>query len=207
MDFNINFNELYYLIFFFIKEHQLYFFIVLAAIIGKIKESSKQNTFSVWVTYFFGTLFHELSHYIAALLTNGKPKMASLFPRKITDGEGNYRYILGYVSIANSKWYNVFFISMSPFLLLILSFYVYLYYFTYIEESLLSYLGYIFIIISLVFSSLPSKEDFSVLFSSTKSVKVNKYGEMKKRTTFSILNFAIPIILIALYFLYIKGEI
>ncbi|MDX4028356.1 hypothetical protein [Aliarcobacter skirrowii] len=175
------FNEL---AFEFIKNHQVYFLIVTAAIIGKIKESSKQNIFTVWIVYLFGTFFHELSHYVAALITNGKPKMASLFPKKVNDS-----YVLGYVQTHNLKWYNVFFIALAPFTLLILSFYVYLHFFDYVEESLLSYLVYIFMIISLVFSSLPSKTDFSLVFSS-------KYP--------FIFNFITPIILFIGCYLYFK---
>lgn len=167
------FNEL---AFEFIKNHQVYFFILAAAIIGKFKESSKQNIFTVWIIYLFGTFFHELSHYVVALITNGKPKMASLFPKKVNDS-----YVLGHVQTHNVKWYNAFFIALAPFTLLILSFYVYLHFFDYVDESLLSYLAYIFIIISLVFSSMPSKADFRVIFFS-------KYP--------FIFNFIIPILLI-----------
>ena len=44
-------------LFILIENNLLYFTIIFAAIIGKIKESSKQNILSVWLIYLIGTFF------------------------------------------------------------------------------------------------------------------------------------------------------
>ena len=118
-------------------------------------------------------LFHELTHLIASFLTNGKPRWFSIFPSKnIDEKSGNITYTLGYVTSKNIRWYNVFIISMAPLLLLPLSFYVYENFFLYMDENLYSYIAYIFIIISLLFSSVPSSIDFSHMFKS-KTILLN----------------------------------
>jgi len=149
-----------------IKEHLIFFLIVFSAIIGKIKESSKQNIYTAWIVYFFGTFFHEISHFIFSFISYGKPTWISLLPSINKDDKNNtIGYTLGYVSSKNIRWYNAFFISMAPLSLLPLSFYIYQNFFYYFEENIYTYLLYIFFIISLVFSSIPSKVDFLLLFS------------------------------------------
>ncbi len=143
------------------KEDVLFYSIALAAMIGKMKESSKKNLFSAWIMYFMGTLFHELSHFIVSFLTFGKPFWFSVIPSSSTDKKtGSKMITLGHVKSKNIKWWNVFFISMSPLLLLPLSFWVYNYFFNYFEESLWTVVLYIFSIVSLLFSSVPSGVDF-----------------------------------------------
>ena len=146
-------------------ENVLYYSIVLAAIIGKLKEKSKQGLFTAWIMYFTGTVFHELSHFILSILTFGKPTWFSVFPSKSVDSRTNrVSYTLGYVESSNMRWYNVFFISMAPLLLLPLSFLVYSNFFIYFEQNLLNIFLYIFLIISLLFSSIPSNIDFENLY-------------------------------------------
>lgn len=154
-------------IFIAIQNNILYFSIIVAAIFGKLKESSKRNIITAWLMYFIGTFFHELTHLIASFLTNGKPRWFSILPSKnIDEKSGRVSYTLGYVLSKNIRWYNVFIISMAPLLLLPLSFYVYENFFSYVDENLYSYIVYVFIIISLLFSSVPSGIDFSNVFKS-----------------------------------------
>lgn len=161
----INYTTLEMVAFNFIKEHLVFFLIVFSAIVGKIKESSKQNIYTAWIVYFFGTFFHEISHFVFSLISYGKPTWISLLPTVNKDEKNNtIGYTLGYVSSKNLRWYNAFFISMAPLCLLPLSFYLYQNFFFYFEENIYTYLLYIFCIVSLVFSSIPSKVDFLILF-------------------------------------------
>jgi len=82
----------------------------------------------------------------------------------INEKTGQKSYTLGYVSSKNMKWWNAFFIAMAPLLLLPLSYYVYLHFFDYFEMSIFGLTAYIFIIISLVFSAIPSGVDFAHIF-------------------------------------------
>ncbi len=187
------FNALEVYLLIHIEENILYYSIAIAAIFGKLKESSKRNIFSVWIMYFIGTFFHELMHLVISFITNGKPKWFSIFPSSNFDKNNKLEsYTLGYVRSENIRWYNAFYISMAPLLLIYLSFYIYQSFFNYFEVNIYSYLSYIFIIISLLFSSIPSGADFKILFSSTKYIKVLNNKEYLK-TTNKIFNF-IPII-------------
>lgn len=145
----------------------LFYSIALAAIIGKLKESSKSNVLSAWVMYFMGTLFHELAHFAVSLITYGKPFWFSVIPSSRYDKETGRRTItLGCVKSANITWWNTFFVSMAPLLLLPLSYWVYNNFFTYIQGGLWSSVLYIFIIVSLLFSAIPSAVDFKNVFNS-----------------------------------------
>lgn len=149
----------------FVSNNILFFAIVIAAITGKIKESSKQNRLTVWVVYFMGTFFHELAHFLVSLVTFGKPYWFSVIPHSEINKESDEKMItLGHVKSSNVRWWNVFFISMAPFLLLPLSYYVYLYFFDYVEMNLWTLILYVFTIVSLLFSSIPSGADFKNVF-------------------------------------------
>ncbi|WP_415397814.1 hypothetical protein [Sulfurimonas sp. CS5] len=165
-----------------IQENLLYFTIIVSAIIGKIKESSKNNIFTVWVIYFIGTLFHELTHLIVSIATYGKPSWFSILPSKQKNEIGEtVGYTLGYVRNNNLRFYNTFLVAMAPLLLIPLSYWIYLHFFEYFDKNIWTMISYIFIIVSLLFSSIPSSVDFKLVFN--KNI---------------IQNLAIPIIIIYL---------
>ena len=152
-------------LFILIENNLLYFTIIFAAIIGKIKESSKQNILSVWLIYLIGTFFHELMHLVVSLFTFGKPSWFSILPSKTINNNGQITgYTLGYVRSKNIRWFNVALISLAPLLLIPLSYLIYTDFFNYIDRNLYSYIIYIFVIISLLFSSIPSSVDFRNIF-------------------------------------------
>lgn len=155
------------LIFKFIKTHELYSTLIIASIIIKLKEKSKVNIFTVWAIYIVGTFFHELTHLIASIVTNGKPIWFNIFPSK-TLLNGKIHYTLGYVENNNIRWYNSFIINMAPLVLLFLSFLVHQNFFLFVAQNLYTYVLYIFITISLLFSSIPSGTDFRNVFQGTK---------------------------------------
>lgn len=138
-------------------------FVLLIILIDRLKRISRVNTYTASLMYFFGTFFHELSHYVIALITNAKPVSFSLFPSKNKDNT----IVLGEVMCANLRWYNSFLVGISPLLLLILVFIVDQYFFIYFQPSLISLAFYLFLIINLIDSAIPSNQDFKVAFSST----------------------------------------
>ncbi|WP_294961503.1 hypothetical protein [Sulfurimonas sp.] len=147
------------------KENILFYSIALAALIGKMKESSKKNMLSAWIMYFMGTFFHELSHFIISFFTIGKPFRFSVIPSSTVDKlTGQKMITLGHVKSRNVKWWNVFLISMSPLLLFPLSFWVYSNFFNYLELNLWTVIIYVFSIVSLLFSAIPSGVDFKNVF-------------------------------------------
>ncbi len=168
-----------------VKDNILYISILFAAIIGKIKESSKSSLLTAWITYLMGTFFHELSHFIVSLVTLGKPVSFNVFPSKSVSPDGKIGYTLGSVSSKNMKWYNTFFISMAPLLLLPMSYYIYDNFFYYFDVSILTIFLYNFSIVSLLFSSIPSGVDFKNV------LNVNL-----------LFNLIIPISLVVIYVFY-----
>ena len=148
-----------------ILDNVLYFSIAFAAVVGKLKESAKRNIYAAWAVYLVGTFFHEVSHFLVSLITYGKPSWISLVPtKKVDQKSGAVSYTLGYVKSSNMRWWNAFFISMAPLLLIPLSFWVYKHFFDYFALGLWSLVGYIFVIVSLLFSSIPSGADFKNVF-------------------------------------------
>lgn len=160
-----NINNVENIVFNLIQNDLLYFTIILSAIIGKLKESSKNNIFTAWIMYLVGTLFHELAHFILSILTFGSPTWFSIFPSKQKNENGQtVGYMLGYIESQNIRWYNVFFIAMAPLLLMPLSYWVYIHFFEYFDKNIFTMISYIFIIVSLMFSSIPSGVDFKLVF-------------------------------------------
>ena len=73
----------------------------------------KRHVLLLWFAALPGVAAHELAHWSAAILTNGKPTMPSVIPKKIGPG----RYALGHVGVANARWYNAWIIALAPLLL------------------------------------------------------------------------------------------
>jgi hypothetical protein len=151
-------------VFNFFNANILYFAIMFAAIIGKIKESAKKNIYTVWIIYLVGTFFHELSHYLSSLFLNGRPNWFSIFPSKSMQADGTVNITLGYVNNQNLRWYNVFFIALAPLSLIPTSYWVYFNFFNFFDKNIFSFLIYIFLIVSLIFSSIPSSTDLKLVF-------------------------------------------
>lgn len=115
--------------------------------------------------YLIGTFFHELAHFIVSFFTFGSPSWFSIFPSKTKDATtGTTSYTLGYVNNRRVRWYNVLFISMAPLLLLPLSYFVYKNFFLFFSHNIIGYILYVFIIITLIYSSIPSSVDFKNIF-------------------------------------------
>jgi len=138
-------------------------FIFTILVVERLKQLSKKNIISAWIVYFLSTFFHELSHYIVSLFTNGKPTKVSLLPSRSEDKKS---IILGYVESSNITWYNGFLVGMSPLSLLVGVYFIDIYFFKFFEESIVSFFVYLFLIIIFIDSSLPSSQDFKVAFSS-----------------------------------------
>jgi hypothetical protein len=64
-----------------------------------------------------GTLLHEFSHFIVAVLFNGKPTSLSVLPEQMKDGS----WAGGYVMFSNIRWYNAMPIGFAPLLVLLLA--------------------------------------------------------------------------------------
>ena len=152
-------------VFDFIKNNQILFTVFITILILKMKEISKANTYLSGIVYFLGTFFHEMAHYIMALITTFRlPGRISLFPKyEIVNGR---RVIaLGYVEVKNSSLniLNAFPIGMAPLSLLYLAYLVSISFFDYysiwFEVGIIAYILQSFLMATLIINSVPSRAD------------------------------------------------
>lgn len=146
-----------------------YFFVMVYIIVllERLKRIANRNLFLSWFINLSGTILHELSHFIVALITFGKPTTFSLIPKStriVENGLERKIYELGSVSVRNANNFNRFPIGMSPLLLLIPLLYIDNYFFIYFENTLKNTLLYLFIVIVILDSSIPSGQDFKQAF-------------------------------------------
>ena len=155
----------YSTVFNFIKNNQILFTVFITILILKMKEISKVNIYLSGIVYFLGTFFHELAHYIIAIITTFRlPGRISLFPKyEIVNGR---RVIaLGYVEVKNSSLniLNAFPTGMAPLLLLYLAYivskYFFIYYGIWFEVGIIAYILQSFLMATLIINSVPSRAD------------------------------------------------
>ena len=113
---------------------------------------------SVWFFYVIGTFWHELAHFLVALVTRGAPCWISIIPKKEKDGI----WTLGYVETANSTWYNQTLIALAPLLLYPFSFFVEENFFRLFELNYFTIVLYYFTLINIITSAIPSYHDFKL---------------------------------------------
>lgn len=132
-----------------------------SVIIALLIRSLSKHFLVAWFLMLPGVLAHELWHWIAGVITAGKPFNLSLWPRK----EGK-SYVLGSVSFRNITWFNGVFIGLAP-VMNLLSFYllasnVHLF----DELSILELIALWYLMACLLLSSVPSPADYKVALSS-----------------------------------------
>ena len=152
-------------VFDFIKNNQILFTVFITILILKMKEISKVNIYLSGIVYFSGTFFHEMAHYIMALITTLRlPGRVSLFP-KYEVVNGRKIIALGYVEVRNSSLniLNAFPIGMAPLLLLYLAYivskYFFIYYGIWFEVGIIAYILQSFLMATLIINSVPSRAD------------------------------------------------
>ena len=152
-------------VFDFIKNNQILFTVFITILILKMKEISKANMYLSGIVYFLGTFFHELAHYIMALITTFKlPGQISIFP-KSEAVNGRKIITLGYVEVRNSSLniLNAFPIGMAPLSLLYLAYLVSISFFDYysiwFEVGIIAYILQSFLMATLIINSVPSRAD------------------------------------------------
>lgn len=155
----------YSTVFNFIKNNQILFTVFITILILKMKEISRVNIYLSGIVYFLGTFFHELAHYIIALITTLRlPGRISLFP-KYEVVNGRKVIALGYVEVRNSSLniLNAFPIGMAPLLLLYLAYivskYFFIYYGIWFEVGIIAYILQSFLMATLIINSVPSRAD------------------------------------------------
>lgn len=101
-----------------------------------------------------GTLLHELMHWAVAVITNGKPNLPSIWPKRTRDG-----WMLGHVDFSNPRWYNTALIALAPLMLLPLVIWIYLHQIAKIPLPNLWHWLFLYVSITAAMSTLPSRVD------------------------------------------------
>ena len=130
-------------------------------LVHSLQRKFYRNIFTAWLFDIFGVFFHEVAHFVIGVIFGAKPFAFSVIPQKTQNG-----YMMGHVQFSNIKWYNAIPVALAPFLLILLAFFIDKYYFIVIEKTVLSYVGYIFLLIVTITSAMPSSQDFKVARSS-----------------------------------------
>ena len=110
-----------------------------------------------------GTFFHELMHFLLALLLRGGPSSFSIFPKKTQNG-----IVLGSVTLTRLNIINAAPIAMAPLLLAPMAYWGILKGSGYLLESygIAAFTLFCFINANVFLACIPSMEDFKVSFTS-----------------------------------------
>lgn len=100
------------------------------------------------------TFMHELTHFLAAIVTWGKPVGFSLLPQRGATG-----YQLGQVTIANPTWFNRGLISLAPLLLVPLTLVV-LQGLVPVRVTFWPGILYAYLLASMIYGCFPSRTDW-----------------------------------------------
>jgi len=100
---------------------------------------------------------HELTHLLASFITYAKPTNFSIIPKKHNGG-----ITLGSVSSSNITWYNAIIVSLAPFTLYFLAYYL-MKILSSIDNELYYYLT-LYFIANLLFAGTPSSTDWKLAF-------------------------------------------
>jgi len=120
-------------------------------------------------------------HFIGSVISFGFPYKFSIIPKK---NEGN-QYTMGHVTSFNVTWYNTFIINIAPIFLVPIAFGIYKYFFLYVDETILNFIIWIFLIVSLLFSSIPSSVDIKNIL--TGNILLNIFAGVVEITVLTIL--------------------
>ena len=159
---DISFSELSYILQEKINAN-IYLFIIVIVIIDRIRIQLSKNYITSWIFIFPGVLLHELSHLLISFLLNGKPNKFVIFPKKVVLNGKNY-IEYGYVESKNIRWYNRFLIGMSPLLIFFVIYLINDYIFLMFNDNLFTNLIFIYLVIVLTNSAIPSIVDFELAF-------------------------------------------
>ncbi|MBF0195816.1 MAG: hypothetical protein HQL71_14755 [Magnetococcales bacterium] len=136
------------------------YLIILVLLIVRLMSIASGSRFSISFINLFGTFCHELAHYIVGLLLWAKPTNFSLWPKRQAGGG----FVLGSVSFSNIKFFNAIPTALAPLLLILLAYYVEQNFFTLVDETTITFILYVFIIVVILENAIPSATDFSVAF-------------------------------------------
>lgn len=146
-----------------------FFAIIFVLSLSFLIRLSANSMLFVWIIKFPGMVFHEIAHLLFGLITFAQPTKVTLLPKKLEDGT----IVLGSVSFLKINNFNAFLISMAPFILMVIAYFIFkeqeimkfIYNLINIEEYWVKRILKLYILTILLSSSIPSTTDFKVMYS------------------------------------------
>jgi hypothetical protein len=142
------------------------YLIILVLLIVRLMRIASGSRFSISFINLFGTFCHELAHYIIGLLLWAKPTGFTIWPKRQSGGG----FVLGSVSFSNIRFFNAIPTAFAPLLLIFFAYYIEQNFFLLVDETVLTFILYVFIIVVILENAIPSSTDFKVAFSNMAGV-------------------------------------
>jgi hypothetical protein len=132
---------------------------------------AQKNLFLLSLFFLPATFLHELCHFTVGLITFAKPISFNILPKKQDNS-----YVLGNVDFKNINFFNAFLTGLAPVLLIIGLYFldknnfalykkIWGYIFNSTELNIVSFIILVYINYILIYSGIPSSQDFKVVFS------------------------------------------
>ncbi len=116
-----------------------------------------------------GTILHEFSHFLVALVTGGRPSGFTVIPRarfhRFSDGSIKREWVLGSVTLRNAGALSAFPTGFAPLLLNLVALYLYRHWFSWFPRDFSHQLLMYLVIYLFCSSSVPSAQDIRTAFS------------------------------------------
>ncbi len=110
------------------------------------------------IVVFPGTVFHELSHWLAGLLFGGRPRRLRLWPKR-----SGAQMTMGSVECTNLRWYNGVFIGLAPLALLPIALTVMVWSIGLAPALQVSDAGWAYLVACFTYASIPSGQDLRIV--------------------------------------------
>ncbi|MBF0177426.1 MAG: hypothetical protein HQL63_11360 [Magnetococcales bacterium] len=136
-----------------------FYIIALVLLLARLRRVSFGNRFLVALVNLFGTLLHELAHYLVGLLLLAKPSRISLWPQQTPNG-----LTLGSVTFSNLRFFNTIPTALAPMLLFYLAYQVDQRFFSLLPDTTPNFLLYLLSMTLLLENAIPSTTDIKVAF-------------------------------------------
>ena len=133
--------------------------ILLVVVLLRLKYATYSNIYMCALVNIFGTILHEISHFLVGFMLNARPTSFNIFPKKRGDS-----YVVGSVGFNNIRFYNALPSALAPLLLLVVGYYLNIWYFLNIKVTYLNYILYVFLQTVIIENAVPSTQDFKVAF-------------------------------------------
>jgi len=128
---------------------------IIALTTVQVRMSYHRATFLMVLFNLSGVVLHEVCHLVVGWVLGAKPVSFSIIPRKTDDG-----WVLGSVGFGRLNVFNSLPTAMAPLGLIWGAYFVYVNWFLWFSQTVVTVLGFYLVLYVLVYNALPSKKDW-----------------------------------------------